>query len=227
MNPNPTLSAHSTLFVLKELYSRTRIRFDGLTRPGDVRLASELGVDAIGFDFSHNARHPLRVEDARYMRHALAPLVASVATFSDNSVEEVREIVRLLRPSLIEFHGSEKDAYMRGFGVPYARALRRREWATQNAAAIHARYPNAAAFVLYADELNGEATDWSWMPQDLGKPVILAGGIGPENVSAIIDAHKPWGVSVLSGIEFAPGRMDGNRMSRLLLASKSSGQQRG
>lgn len=150
------------------------------------------------------------------MRNALAPLVASVAIFRDNTIEEVREIVRVLRPALIEFHGEEDDARMRSFGVPYARALRREEWATMNAVAIHARYPNAAVFVLYADEVKDATVDWSWMPQGLGKPVMLAGGIAPDNVSKIIGALKPWGVSVLDGIEFVPGQTDGDRMSRFL-----------
>ena len=213
-------------FVLKDQFFRTRIRFDGLTRPGDVRLASELGVDAIGFDFARNARRQLRVEDARFMRHALAPLVASVAIFRDNSIEDVREIVRLLRPALIEFHGEEDDVRMRSFGVPYARALRRDEWATMNAAAIHARYPNAAVFVLYADEVADGSTDWSWMPQGLGKPVMLAGGIVPDNVSAIIGTLGPWGVSVLHGIEFVPGRMDGDRMNRFLHEARGGVERR-
>lgn len=121
--------------MLKDQFFRTRIRFDGLTRPGDVRLAGELGVDAIGFDFARDARRQLRVEDARFMRHALAPLVASVAIFRDNSIEDIR-----LHPALIEFHGEEDDMRMRSFGVPYARALRPDVWATMNAAAIHARY---------------------------------------------------------------------------------------
>ncbi|MBS0215887.1 MAG: N-(5'-phosphoribosyl)anthranilate isomerase [Proteobacteria bacterium] len=206
---------------MKDQFFRTRIRFDGLTRPGDVRLAGELGVDAIGFDFARDARRQLRVEDARFMRHALAPLVASVAIFRDNSIEDIR-----LRPALIEFHGEEDDMRMRSFGVPYARALRPDVWATMNAAAIHARYPNAAVFVLHANEVEGGATDWAWMPQGLGKPVMLAGGIVPDNVSGIIGTLEPWGVSVLDGIEFVPGRMDGDRMNRFLLEARGGAERR-
>lgn len=154
------------------------------------------------------------------MRHALAPLVASIAIFRNNSVEDIREIVRLLRPALIEFHGDEDDMRMRSFGVPYARALRREEWATMNAVAIQARYPNAAMFVLHADEAEGGTADWSWAPQGLGKPVMLFGGIVPDNVSKIIGTLEPWGVSVLDGIESGPGRMDGDRMNRFLLESR-------
>lgn len=162
------------------------------------------------------------------MRNALAPLVAGVAIFRDNSIEDIREIVRMLRPALIEFHGDEDDLRMRSFGVPYARALRREEWATLNAAAIHARYPNAAVFVLHADEDKGDTVDWSWIPQGLGKPVLLAGAIGPDNVCAIIAALEPWGVSVREGIESAPGRADGDRMNRFLgEAGGGTGRRRG
>ena len=212
--------------MLKDQFLRTRIRFDGLTRPGDVRLAGELGVDAIGFDFTRDSRRQLRVEDARFMRNALAPLVAGVAIFRDNSIEDIREIVRMLRPALIEFHGDEDDMRMRSFGVPYARALRREEWTTMNAAAIHAHYPNAAVFVLYADEDKGDVVDWSWIPQGLGKPVLLAGAIGPDNVSATIAALEPWGVSAREGIESAPGRMDGDRMNRFLHEARGGVERR-
>ncbi|MBW8823417.1 MAG: N-(5'-phosphoribosyl)anthranilate isomerase [Xanthomonadales bacterium] len=211
---------------MKDQFFRTRIRFDGLTRPGDVRLAGELGVDAIGFDFARDSRRQLRVEDARFMRQALAPLVAGVAIFRDNSIEDIREIVRLLRPALIEFHGAEDDVRMRSFGVPYARALRREEWTTMNAAAIHARYPNAAVFVLHADEVEGDAVDWSWMLQELGKPVMLAGAIVADNVAAIIATLGPWGVSVLESIESAPGRMDGDRMDRFLREARGGADRR-
>ncbi|MBS0224801.1 MAG: N-(5'-phosphoribosyl)anthranilate isomerase [Proteobacteria bacterium] len=211
---------------MKDPFFRTRIRFDGLTRPGDIRLAGELGVDAIGFDFARDARCQLRVEDARFMRQALAPLVASVAIFRDNCVEDVREIVRLLRPSLIEFHGGEDDMRMRSFGVPYARALHPDVWATMNAATIHARYPNAAVFVLHANEVEGGANDWSWMPPGLGKPVMLAGGIAADNVSRIIGTLEPWGVSALSGIEFVPGRVDGDRMRRFLREARGGVERR-
>ncbi|WP_103076035.1 N-(5'-phosphoribosyl)anthranilate isomerase [Solilutibacter silvestris] len=215
---------------MKDQFSRTRIRFDGFTRPGDVRLASELGVDAIGFEFAQGARRQIRVEDARFMRHALAPLVSGVAILRDNSVDEVREVVRQLRPALLEFRGDEDDVRMRSFGVPYARALRREEWAMMNAGSLQTRYPNASMFVLYADETEEPPAleaEWSWLPEGLARPLMLAGGIAPGNVSAIIGTLGPWGVSALEGIEVAPGRVDGDRMNSFLRESRDADCRKG
>ena len=97
---------------------RTRIKFCGFTRAGDVRLACELGVDAIGFVFADNSSRRIAAEEARAMRQALAPLVDAVALFMDNPADDVREVVRQVRPSLLQFHGDEDDAFCRGFGVP-------------------------------------------------------------------------------------------------------------
>src|SRR5690606_15667437 len=89
---------------------RTRIKFCGFTRPGDVRLACELGADAIGFVFAGDSPRRIQPEEARAMRHALAPLVDAVALFMDNRADTVKEVVRYVRPSLLQFHGSEDDA---------------------------------------------------------------------------------------------------------------------
>ncbi len=102
---------------------RTRIKFCGLTRPGDVRLAGELGADAIGFVFAQNSPRRIEPEQARAMRNALAPLVNVVALFADTPVAEVREAIRHARPTLLQFHGDEDDAFCRGFGVPYIKAI--------------------------------------------------------------------------------------------------------
>src|SRR3954463_15696237 len=97
----PDACAHPTRRVL----FRTRIKVCGMTRAGDVRLASELGVDAVGFVFARESRRQVRPEEARLMRNALAPLVDAVAVFADNSADEVREAVRQVRPTLLQFHG--------------------------------------------------------------------------------------------------------------------------
>jgi len=67
----------------RRILFRTRVKFCGMTRAGDVRLASELGVDAVGFVFSHGSPRRIRPEEARLMRNALAPLVDAVALFRD------------------------------------------------------------------------------------------------------------------------------------------------
>ena len=200
---------------------RTRIKFCGMTRAGDVRLASELGVDAVGFVFAQASPRRLRPEEARLMRNALAPLVDAVALFMDNTAAEVREAIRQVRPTLLQFHGREDDTFCRGFGVPWIKAVPMGDGAPPEATALQLRYPGAAGFLFDShatDALGGSGRkfDWSKLPTTLLKPIVLAGGLTPDNVFDAILATLPWGVDVSSGIESAPGVKDGDAMHRFV-----------
>jgi phosphoribosylanthranilate isomerase len=200
---------------------RTRIKFCGMTRAGDVRLASELGVDAIGFVFAHRSPRRVRPEEARLMRNALAPLVDAVALFMDNTADEVREAVRQVRPTLLQFHGSEDDAFCRGFGVPWIKAVAMGDGLPDSATALQLRYPGAAGFLFdsHGNETaggSGRTFDWTRWPTTLNKPAILAGGLTPDNVFDAILTTQPWGVDVSSGIETAPAVKDGHRMRKFV-----------
>jgi len=205
---------------------RTRIKFCGLTRPGDVRLASELGADAIGFVFAQGSPRRIEPEQARAMRNALAPLVSVVALFADTPAAEVREAIRQARPTLLQFHGEEDDAFCRGFGVPYIKAIPMGNAGTgdaqvESAAALQARYPNAAAFLFDGHARGGSGGqgaryDLKRIPTGLDKPFIVAGGLHPESVFDAIQATLPWGVDVSSGIESAHGIKDGEKMRRFV-----------
>lgn len=201
---------------------RTRIKFCGLTRAGDVRLACELGVDAIGFVFARESTRRIEAEEARAMRNALAPMVDVVALFQDNSVEDVRDVVKQVRPSLLQFHGDEDDAYCRGFGVPYMKAIAMgSEVGSQHPGSLHMRYPGAAGFLFDSHVAGGvggtgETFDWSRIPAGVQKPYMLAGGLHPGNVFDAIVATLPWGVDVSSGIETSPGLKDGDKMRRFV-----------
>ena len=201
---------------------RTRIKFCGFTRAGDVRLACELGADAIGFVFAQDSSRRIAAEEARAMRQALAPLVDAVALFMDNPADEVREVVRQVRPSLLQFHGDEDDAFCRGFGVPYLKAIAMgSEIAGQHPGSLHTLYPGAAGFLFDshgggAAGGSGRTFDWSRIPAGIQKPFVLAGGLDADNVFAAIGATLPWGVDVSSGIESAPGLKDGDRMRRFV-----------
>ena len=203
---------------------RTRIKFCGLTRAGDVRLAGELGVDAVGFVFAEGSPRRVQAQEARALRQALAPLVDAVALFRNNGVEEIRDVVRHVRPTLLQFHGDEEDAFCRGFGVPYMKAIAMGgDDGRQDARELQTRYPGAVAFLFDAHVAGGqggtgEIFDWSRLPTGLGKPFVLAGGLAPGNVQDAITQVLPWGVDVSSGIELAPGVKDGELMGRFVEA---------
>jgi len=206
---------------LRRTLFRTRIKFCGMTRAGDVRLASELGADAVGFVFAASSPRRVRPQEARSMRNALAPLVDAVALFMDNSADEVREAIRLVRPTLLQFHGDEDADFCRGFGVPWLKAVAMGEGQAPSAAALQSRYPGASGFLFDghapgAAGGSGASFDWRRLPVELNKPVLLAGGLNADNVFDAITTVLPWGVDVCSGIESEPGVKDGERMRRFV-----------
>lgn len=200
---------------------RTRIKFCGLTRPGDVRLAGELGVDAVGFVFAPDSPRRLTAVEARQLRLALAPMVSVVALFRDNTAAEVREVVRQLRPSVLQFHGDEDDAFCRAFRVPWMKAIPMANGAAWDARTLQQRWPHADGFLFDSHGAGkgggtGKAFDWSRIPTGLHRPFVLAGGITPDNVFDAIHATLPWAVDVASGIEVSPGIKDGEKMRRFV-----------
>jgi phosphoribosylanthranilate isomerase len=201
---------------------RTRIKFCGLTRAGDVRLAGELGVDAIGLVFAGQSKRRIAPDAARSLRDALGPLVDAVALFMDNEVDEVRTAIAHARPTLLQFHGNEDDAFCRRFGLPYLKGVGMGgEEAALSGRQLHARYPHAAGFVLDghapgAAGGSGLRMAIERIPDDMSKPYVLAGGLSPDNVFAAVRAASPWGVDVSSGIETGPGIKDGALMRRFV-----------
>jgi phosphoribosylanthranilate isomerase len=198
---------------------RTRIKFCGLTRPGDVRLAGELGVDALGFVFVPGSPRALTLAQAAALRTAVPPLVQVVALFLDADAASVRAAIRALQPSLLQFHGREEPAFCECFGLPYLKTLPMGEGA-RDAEALASRYPSAHAFLLdghKAGEPGGQGArfDWTDLPA-LPKPWLLAGGLSPGNVFEAVRQARPFGVDVSSGIEGTPGHKDGERMHRFV-----------
>ena len=198
---------------------RTRIKFCGMTRPGDVRLAVELGVDAIGLVFAPGSPRCLDAARAEPLRQAIPPLVHAVALFMDNPGSEVEALVRQLKPDLLQFHGSESDAFCRSFGIPFIKTVAMGGGAS-DAATARKRYPSASAFLLDGHGPGqpggrGERFDWTTIPP-LGKPVFLAGGLSAANVAQAIPPARPNAVDVSSGIESAPGTKDGDKMQQFV-----------
>jgi phosphoribosylanthranilate isomerase len=197
---------------------RTRIKFCGMTRAGDVRLAGELGVDAIGLIFA--ARSPRRVDldQAISLREAAAPTASIVALVMDNPATEVEAIVQRLRPQLLQFHGSEDDASCARHGVPFLKAIAMRDVAAGDVPALLARYPSATGFVFDGHAPGamgggGERFDWTRLARHrITRPWLLAGGLDVTNVGAAVRDLRPWGVDVSSGIESRPGIKDGAKM---------------
>jgi phosphoribosylanthranilate isomerase len=209
---------------------RTRIKFCGMTRLQDIACAAQLGVDAIGLIFAPRSPRRLELAQARPLRAALPPFVAPVALLMDADPSQVQTIVQTLRPALLQFHGSEAPQDCARWGVPYLKAV---PMAIPEGAAIYAgRYPDAAGFVFDSHGAgepggSGRAFDWHALPRQLARPLLLAGGLTPENVYDAVRTVRPWAVDVSSGIESAPGEKDEDRMRRFVAEVRRADQHMG
>ena len=199
---------------------RTRIKFCGLTRAEDVAVACALGVDAVGLVFAERSKRRVSPAQAAPLRDALDPFVASVALFMDNDAATVREVIDVVRPTILQFHGAEDDAFCAAFGLPYLKAV---AMGGEGARAddLAQRYPRATGFLFDSHAAgqaggSGHAFDWSRIPRDCPRPWLLAGGLHPDNVFDAIRATGCWGVDVSSGIESAPGEKDAAKMRRFV-----------
>lgn len=206
---------------MKRNLFRTRIKFCGMTRPGDVRLAGELGVDAVGFIFADGSPRQVHAEQARAMRNALLPLVNAVAVFRNNNGSDVRDVVRQVRPTLLQFHGEESDAFCRGFGVPYIKAVPMGGERKIDGVALRLQYPAASGFLFDShgggnEPGQGIRFDWKRIPANFDLPYFVAGGLTPDNVFDAAFSTMPWGIDAGSGIESEPGVKDGDLMRRFV-----------
>ncbi len=206
--------------------SRTRIKFCGMTRAEDVRLAVELGVDFIGLILAERSPRRLLPGQARALRALVPEEVGVVALVMDNPRVEVADIVAGLRPDYLQFHGGEDGAFCAGFGLPFLKAIAMGDGG--DPLETMAKFPSAHGFVLDGHDAGqpgggGRGFDWSRLPKDAAKPILLAGGLAPDNVARAIRTAHPWGVDVSSGIEAVPGIKDAEKMRRFVDAVRAAG----
>lgn len=205
--------------------SHTRIKFCGMTRAEDVRLAVELGVDFIGLILAERSPRRLLPGQARALRALVPEEIGVVALVMDNPRGEVADIVAGLHPDYLQFHGGEDDAFCAGFGLPFFKAIAMGDGGDPLEAM--AKFPSAHGFVLDGHGAgeqggSGRSFDWTRLPKDSGRPVLLAGGLSPDNVALAIRTAHPWGVDVSSGIEAAPGVKDAAKMRRFADAVRAA-----
>ena len=200
----------------------TRIKFCGLTRAEDVRLAVELGVDYLGLVFAPQSPRRLLLGQARMLRDLVPQDIAVVALMMDNARADVEKVVESLRPDVLQVHGGEDDAFCASFGLPFWKAIAMGGQAEAAFSAI-ARYPGASGFLFDGHAAgeqggSGKRFDWKQMPSALDRPFFLAGGLSPENVGVALQTARPWGVDVSSGIEAAPGIKHADKMRQFVEA---------
>ena len=212
--------------------STVKIKVCGVTREKDLKSAVSAGVDAIGFivDVPSSPRN-LSVEKVQRLMHKIPIFIDRVAVLVLNDINQSIEICETLHPSMIQVHGgspSLADRFHREMrGVPMIRAVDAKSGDATNDAREAARLFDA----VLLDSLNekkwggtGTVHDWN-VSRDIAemirpKPLILAGGLTPENVKEAIHIVKPYAVDVSSGVETSPGVKDPRKIIEFVERAK-------
>lgn len=196
---------------------RTRIKICGLTRAEDVLAACALGADAIGLVFYPPSPRAVTVEQARLILKDVPPFVTVTALFVNPTVAQVQAVLTQIPAiSLLQFHGDESPAFCRQFGRAYIKAIPMRD--EVDLAQQASVYDDALGLLVdtYKPGVpggSGESFDWHRLPQSLSKPLILAGGLTPDNVSDAIKQVAPYAVDVSGGVEVSKGVKSFEKMS--------------
>lgn len=189
----------------------TRAKICGITRVEDALAAARLGADAIGLVFYPPSPRHVSIAQARAIAAALPPFVTTVGLFVNPEAAQVKTVLGELRLDMLQFHGEETPEFCASFGVPYLKAVRVKPGVdlVQYAARFHgAKGLLLDAFVAGTAGGTGQTFDWALIPSGLPLPVILSGGLDPDNVQNAIERVKPWAVDVSSGVEASKGIKD-------------------
>ena len=196
---------------------RTRVKICGLTREEDIDAAVAAGADALGFGLWPGSSRA--IDEARLARLAarVPAFVTRVGLFVDQADDEIRRCARHL--DLVQLHGNESPDDCARLDIHWIKALRMRDGIDLHAEAT--RYDAARGLLLDAYRPGvpggtGETFDWSRIPANLAKPVILAGGLTADNVAEAIHRVRPYAVDVSGGVEAAKGLKDPARIRAFL-----------
>lgn len=205
--------------------NRTRVKICGVTRLEDAWLASELGADAVGIVMTPSSPRCVSIEQACAISDALPAFVDAVVLAHDLSAERVRAIIDAVQPDRVQFHGSEDATFCEGFGVRYIKAVGMD--GDVDVRTIASGHPRAVGFVLDGHPPGqqggrGKTFDWSRIPRDLDRPILLAGGLNSSNVGDAIRTVRPWAVDLASGVESSPGIKDAGKLRAFFAAVRAA-----
>ena len=184
--------------------------------------AVEAGADAIGLVFWPSSPRAVSVAQARDIVRRLPALVTAVGVFVNQARQDVEAAAAAVGLSAVQLHGDEAAEAFANLALPVIKAIGSRQ-----EAAVLGEWPEATLLVDAVDPVRRGGTarvaDWEYAARVARRrPLILAGGLMPENVGAAIRAVRPWAVDVSSGVELAPGIKDVDRMAAFCRAVRAT-----
>jgi phosphoribosylanthranilate isomerase len=208
---------------------QVKVKICGVTNREDADAAIEAGADALGFNFYAAGKRFIDLARERRWIQDLPVAIARIGVVVDMDLEAARGLLEEGLFDALQLHGSELPSYCESLGSagkPLFKAFRLRN---PSDLAGHEKYP---VFGLLLDsrsecEFGGTGTplDWvDWQNIQINKPIILAGGLTPENVAEAIRLVRPYAVDVASGVELNHRKKDPQKMADFVAAAKEGGR---
>ena len=206
-----------------------KVKVCGITNSVDALKAVELGADALGFNFYPPSPRYVSPEKARAILAELPGEICNIALFVNEPRERVREILSCGRLSEdrqafrgLQFHGEESRDYCRGWELKIIKAFRIKD---RSSLAELSGFP--ADFYLLDSWTpgyggSGSSFSWDWLQGLAPDRLILAGGLGVENVATVVQRVRPYGVDVCTGVEARPGVKDHGKLKEFISAAKGA-----
>lgn len=191
-----------------------KVKICGITNPEDAQVAVSAGADALGFIFYAKSPRFVEPKVAKHIISELPPFIFPIGVFVNETHQGVRTIMEECGLAFAQLHGDETPAYCESLERPVLRGIRLKDRGSFLAMAEYRGRAGVRGFVVDAFSASayggtGETTDWELAAEAAeAAPILLAGGLVPENVQEAIQKVKPYGVDVSSGVEVSPGKKD-------------------
>jgi phosphoribosylanthranilate isomerase len=206
----------------------TKIKFCGMTTLADAQRAAQAGAWAIGLIFWPHSKRRCELDVAVEIAAALRRRVEVAGVFVNATLDHVTQTADAVGLTVLQLHGDEGPAFCgeaaRRTGCKVIKAARIRSGADiQALAPFHTDYHLLDSYVSGVPGGTGETFSWEIARAHRGPtPVILSGGLTPDNVAEAIATVKPFAVDVASGVESSPGRKDPGKLEAFAAAVRES-----
>ena len=200
-----------------------RVKICGITSLEDALVAIVAGADALGFIFFDQSPRYIKPAKAAAIIEKLPPFVTKVGVFVNALIPALLDVANQTRIDALQLHGDEPPQHCASSPGQVIKAFRVKD--ESSLAAL--RSYDVAAFLLdsyVAGQLGGTGEKFNWdlavEAKQFGKPIVLAGGLTPENIGDAVAKVSPYGVDVSSGVELSPGRKDHDKVRRFISRAK-------
>ncbi|MBN1626338.1 MAG: phosphoribosylanthranilate isomerase [Deltaproteobacteria bacterium] len=187
-----------------------KVKICGITNYSDALVAVESGADALGFIFASGPRH-IEPPEAREIICGLPPFIKTVGVFVDEDPERIQEIISCCSLDLVQLHGNESPDICERFMPGVIKAVRVKDRSSLRGLEDYKGKVRGILLDAYSEKAaGGTGMTFNWDlavdAKGAGIPLILAGGLGPSNITEAVSRVEPYAVDVSSGVEERPGK---------------------